>query len=201
LVLFWLAKRHPDYCLHGIDSDLGLVQQANLVAKEMVLSYPLFRVGDLTKMKLSHGQYDLICSSDVLEHIEDDVTVLYRFRFALNKTGKLILHLPLKHQDQWRFFPVFRKHVVSDHVRDEYLPKEIRSKLQSSGFEILDLSYGFGWQGELAFELNNLFWRYPILRAMLALLTFPLSLYLAYRDVNVPHPQGNSLVILAQPQT
>jgi hypothetical protein len=110
------------------------------------------------------------------------------------------LHLPLRHQEQWRFFPIFRNHIVEDHVRDEYTPAEIRAKLEETGYQLLDIRYGFGRAGELAFELNTLWWTIPAARALLALLSYPLALWLAYRDVNGSPRRGNSLIVLASPR-
>jgi len=97
-------------------------------------------------------------------------------------------------------FPVFRHHTIPDHVRDEYTQDEIQAKLAQTGFRIQSLGYGFGLPGELAFELNNLFWQQPPLRTLIALATFPAAILLGYVDCRLPPTQGNSLVILAQPR-
>jgi 2-polyprenyl-3-methyl-5-hydroxy-6-metoxy-1,4-benzoquinol methylase len=200
LVLFWLAARYSAYRLHGIEIDSARVARNQAVARKMGLTGLTFEQGDLSNIDIAKAMYDLIFSVDVLEHIEDDVGVLRAMRGALKPDGVLILHLPLRHQDQHRSFPVFKHHIVDDHVRDEYLPEEIGAKLEATGFDVQDLRYGFGWQGELAFELNNLCWEMVPIRALLALLTFPLAWYLAYRDVNAAIPRGNSMIILARPK-
>jgi hypothetical protein len=83
-------------------------------------------------------------------------------------------------------------------VRDEYLPEEINEKLETAGFQVLRMRYGFGWLGELAFELNNLFWNHAFPRAFSALLTYPLAWLLAYLDVNTKIKSGNSIILVAQ---
>lgn len=200
LVLFWLATRYPGYRLHGVEIDSAKVARNQAVAQRMGLPSPLaFEQGDLSSIDVAEATYDLIFSIDVLEHIVDDVRVLRTLRSALKPSGVLLLHLPLRHQDQRRIFPAFRNHTVADHVRDEYLPEEIQTKLEATGFEMQDLRYGFGWQGELAFELNNLFWEMTLVRALVALLTYPFAWCLAYLDVNDTITRGNSLIILARP--
>jgi SAM-dependent methyltransferase len=157
-----------------------------------------FVEGDLSEFETVGGPYDLIISIDVLEHIADDTRVLRMFRRALKPHGALILHLPLRHQEQRRIFSAFKRHLVSDHKREEYTPVEIQTKIEKAGFRLQSLRYGFGWQGELAFELNTLVWTVPPIRAALALLTYPLAWWLAYWDVCTVHSQGNSLIVVAQ---
>ena len=196
--LFWLARRQPNWRLFGIDSDAGLLEHNRQIASVLGLSNLQFRTGDAGQGEpgLSHN---LIFSVHVLEHIEDDVETLTAWRHALARQGHLLLHVPLHHQMQKRVFPAFKKHTISDHVRDEYTEQGIRTKLAQAGFVVRSLTYGFGPLGELAFELNYLFWQRPWLRASVAVATFPLAILLGYLDSCYPAGQGNSLVILAQP--
>jgi 2-polyprenyl-3-methyl-5-hydroxy-6-metoxy-1,4-benzoquinol methylase len=199
LVLFSLASWCSESCLHGIEIDPELVAQSQAIARALHLTSVTFEQGDLASMDTVGGPYDLIFSIDVLEHIREDVDVLQKLRRAIQDQGVLVLHLPLRHQEQRRIFSPFKKHTVADHVRDEYLPSEIEAKLKASGFHVHDLNYGFGWCGELAFEFNNLFWRQPWLRAVIALLMYPLSWWLAFCDINDSPSRGNSLIIVAKP--
>ena len=199
LVLFALAKQQRGFQLHGIELNTALVLESNEIAEKLHLGCLTFESGDLAAMDSMGGPYDLIFSIDVLEHIVEDVRVLHTLYRAVKEDGTLVLHLPLRHQRQWRFFSTFKNHTVPDHVRDEYTPDEVQAKLEKAGFEMKDLRYGFGRQGELAFELNTLFWRNPILRAALALLTFPFAWWLGYRDVNASLVSGNSMIFLAKP--
>jgi SAM-dependent methyltransferase len=198
LVLFWLATRNPDYELVGVEIDPRVVAQTQAVAKALSVPPPEFRHVDLSTIELLEAQCDLVISIDVLEHIPDDVGVLRKLRRVVKPEGYLLLHLPLRHQEQQRIFPVFKRHVISDHVRDEYLPDEIERKLESAGFLMQALYYGFGWQGELAFELNTLLWWLPPARALLAALTYPLAWWLALWDVNSTPRRGNSMIIVAR---
>jgi 2-polyprenyl-3-methyl-5-hydroxy-6-metoxy-1,4-benzoquinol methylase len=199
-LLLWLATHYPGYVLYGIDSNCDKVRQNQIVAQKLQIgSRLIFKCADLSCTSLPEKTYDLIVSIDVLEHIFDDMQILHAFRTALKLTGVLILHVPLRHQEQRRIFPFFKNHVVDSHVRDEYLPEEIRAKLKSAGFRIHDVCYGFGWRGELAFELNTLFWNVPPLRKFLAWISSPLAWYLAYQDVNMNSEKGNSIIALAVP--
>lgn len=199
LLLFALSKKYPSYQLRGIELDDSLVNECNQIARGMGLACVAFKQGDLSAVEEVDGFYDLIVSIDVLEHILDDERVLRTLREGVKESGRLVLHLPLRHQLQQRIFGVFRRHTVNDHVRDEYLSEEIRTKLDRSGFQLQELRYSFGWSGELAFELNALGWQRRVIRAFMALITFPLALHLAYRDVKAPPIRGNSMIVLAAP--
>lgn len=199
LVLFWLAKRYPLYSLLGIEIEEEKVIRNRDIAMSLGINDRLsFVHSDISKISFDEDIYDLIISLDVLEHIVADVEVLQSFYRALKPHGWMVLHLPLRHQLQRRSFPVFRNHLVGDHVRDEYLPQEIEAKLKRAGFQMVNLCYGFGTVGELAFELNNLFWTIPWLRAIIAILLYPLTWVLALWDVNKQHREGNSMIIIAQ---
>ncbi len=199
LVLFAMAQTYPHVHLHGIEIDPDIVQANGEIVRMTGLEKVLtFSRTDLVVADIGKARYDMLISVDVLEHILDDVAVLLAFRAALKPGGVLLLHLPLRHQQQRRILPAFKRHLIADHVRDEYLPEELTEKLERAGFEILRMRYGFGWQGELAFELNSLFWNYPLLRAFFALLTYPLAWFLAYLDVNAEIVRGNSIICVAR---
>ena len=117
---------------------------------------------------------------------------------SLKPGGYLIIHVPLRHQLQQRIFKSFENHTVSDHVRDEYLPEEIMDIIQRANCDVVDLQFGFGFWGELAFELNNLFWDNRVLRNISALFFFPISMICGYRDIQINYTRGNSILLIAR---
>jgi 2-polyprenyl-3-methyl-5-hydroxy-6-metoxy-1,4-benzoquinol methylase len=198
-VLFWWARKRHDWDLLGVDCDENTIIWNRQISRALNLPHLNFEVQRAESVIVS-TQYDVIISIDVLEHIPDDQATLMAWRGHLKPTGILLIHVPLRHQLQKRFLPVFKQHTVPDHVRDEYTEEEIATKLRLAGFEVLSIAYGFGSLGELAFELNNVFWRRPALRNTFALITFPLALLIGYLDVCFPpRTRGNSLIILARP--
>jgi 2-polyprenyl-3-methyl-5-hydroxy-6-metoxy-1,4-benzoquinol methylase len=195
---FWLARRYPDYCFSALESNPQLVITGKEIAAKMRYEHVEFvqaNVIDLNEV----AKYDLIYSIDMLEHIVDDVGVLHRFHRALKPNGHLVLHLPRRHQEHRRFFPFFKTHTTPDHVRDEYTAEEIQALLGETQFKIKYLRYGFSILGELAFELNYMFWSCTPLRVLTALLTHPLCVWLAYLDIRRDYDDGNSLIIHAKP--
>jgi 2-polyprenyl-3-methyl-5-hydroxy-6-metoxy-1,4-benzoquinol methylase len=194
----WLALHYPGYQITAVEIEPDLVESARRAATALGLGNVEFIQRDITTLR-DEGIYDLVVSMDVLEHIEDDVEILHGFYRALRPGGQLLLHLPRRHQEHWRFFPAFREHTTPEHVRDEYTAEEIREKLDQAGFQIEYLRYGFSPWGEMAFELNNLFWRHMALRLPIALILHPLCVWLGYMDTRQDYDDGNSLLILARP--
>jgi SAM-dependent methyltransferase len=143
--------------------------------------------------------YDLVISIDMLEHIKDDLGLLRQFRQALKPGGYLVLHVPRRHQEQWRLLPMFRRHKVEAHVRDEYTAGELRQVVEAAGLRVVELRETIGRWGEVSFELNQLFWPWSTLRYCAAILTYPLAVPLGYLDVRRNPSRGNSLLITATP--
>lgn len=75
-------------------------------------------------------EFDVIGAFDVLEHIEDDVTVLREVRAALKKNGFLFITVP---QHGWLWSTVDE---YACHVR-RYSASDLHTKLESAGFEIV----------------------------------------------------------------
>ncbi len=201
--LFWLAEHFPQMQLEGIDTDAPHIAGCQLASQVLGFSNLHFRLGNPYDLPTT-ATYDLLIAIDVLEHLPDDAAGLAAMVTALKPGGYLAVHVPLRHQIQNRIIGAFRSHTVSDHARDEYLPEEIVERVTQAGLEIQEFTYGFGYWGELSFELNNLFWRNRWLRYISALTTLPLALVLGYRDACQHLVFGNSMVLLARrptPQT
>lgn len=195
--IFWLAQKFPHLRIWGIDTDAA--QIAGCIKARDALGLTNLDFAAASPFDIDPAtRYDLIIAIDVLEHIPDDEGALALFARLLRPGGLLAVHVPLRHQVQQRVLPVFARHTVSDHVRDEYLPEEIRAKVEGAGLVVEEFTYGFGFWGELSFELNNLFWARGWLRALTALLTLPLALVLGYRDACQRLVFGNSMALLAR---
>ena len=195
--LFWLARRFPSARLEGVEIDPVQVSECQQAAEAQGYSHLKFKIGTFQEIS-EEGAYDLIISIDVLEHVPDDAGMLLKMASLLHPGGAALIHVPLRHQLQRRIFSVYGKHSVHDHVRDEYLPDEIRTKVEQAGLTVVKLEYGFGVWGELSFELNNLFWTNRALRTITAMLTLPVSLVSGYIDARSKPARGNSILIVAR---
>lgn len=195
---FWIAKKYPNWKIKGIDTDEIVIGQNIKISQFLGLQNLFFEnisIEDISEQAI----YDIVYTADVLEHIENDIIALSVLNKAIKKNGLLILHLPLNRHLCRRIFPWFKPIVMPDHVREEYTVEEITKKLLETGFSIIEIGFGYSWKGELAYELNYMFWERKWLRKMIAtLLHIPVNV-LAYLDVQAPHPQGNSIIVVAKP--
>jgi SAM-dependent methyltransferase len=83
---------------------------------------------------LAGEKFDFIYSSNVLEHIDDDLSALHSLNNQLEPEGKLVLYVPAL------------KFLYSSHDRSighyrRYSRTEIKEKLKKAGFEIDSISY------------------------------------------------------------
>lgn len=76
-------------------------------------------------------EFDLVGSFDVIEHIEEDETVIAQMFQAIKPGGGLLLTVP-QHKALWS-----GSDVRACHVR-RYEANELRDKVKNAGFEILD---------------------------------------------------------------
>jgi len=100
------------------------------------LSYAAERVPQATFMQLDaralpySDEFDVIGAFDVLEHIEDDVTVLTEMHRALKSDGVLLLTIP-QHDWLWSASDEYACHAR------RYSARDIHQKLANAGFSIL----------------------------------------------------------------
>lgn len=76
------------------------------------------------------NEFDVIGAFDVIEHIEEDETVLAEMRKALRQQGGVIIAVP-QHPSLWSPADEYAKHVR------RYQRGELEKKLQSAGFRVL----------------------------------------------------------------
>lgn len=78
-------------------------------------------------------ELDAIGAFDVIEHIEEDVAVMKNVFQALKPKGYFFITVP-QYQWMWSYLDDYAKH------KRRYTSKELKSKLQSVGFEVVFLS-------------------------------------------------------------
>jgi len=93
--------------------------------------------------KLGEGTFDSAVCLNVLEHVEDDVTVLHRLLQVLRPSGKLLLLVPAHEVLSGRM------DVLAGHYR-RYNGKALGRKLIAAGFELVSSQFlnplgGVGW--------------------------------------------------------
>jgi len=127
----WRLGQQPGLALEGVDYNPLRVARAARNAPHAQIH--LADLNQLTEKK----PYDVILSSQVIEHVEDDVGLLRRLRALLQPDGTLILGTT--NEGSWlqqRRIRTLAGAFQTDHVHF-YTEREIRRKLRDAGFGIL----------------------------------------------------------------
>ena len=85
------------------------------------------------------AEFDVVCAFDVLEHVDDDQTVLRELAAALHPGGGLLVTVP-QHKWLWSAADDYGRH------RRRYTKHEIETKIRSAGFAIVRST---GWMATL----------------------------------------------------
>lgn len=123
-VLSGIAQRFPAALLSG--SELFL--EGLSFAASRLRSVELMQM-DARRIPFTDA-FDVIGAFDVLEHIEEDTSVLSQIQTALKAGGHLIVTVP---QHRWLWSSVDE---YSHHVR-RYKAKELHQKIKDAGFQIV----------------------------------------------------------------
>lgn len=86
------------------------------------------------KLPLMNKSFDLVLALDVIEHIEDDNSVIREFNRVLSPGGWLIITVPA-------FMSLWSEHDVAVHHKRRYALHELINILKSGGFRIEWASY------------------------------------------------------------
>ena len=128
-VMFDDLSNHGD--VHGIEPDEGLVDAVPRWAGVVEQAF-------FGRDYESDRQYDLVLMLDVLEHIEDDVGALDSLRQLLVPGGAAIITVPA-------LMSLWSAHDEANLHFRRYERPQLRRLLTSSGFNVRELHYFFGW--------------------------------------------------------
>jgi SAM-dependent methyltransferase len=186
----WISELMPASRVLGIDASQKAIQQASLLAERNGKANLFFELHDLSNLSFE-SCFDLVICLDVLEHIVDDEGVIRRLQASLIPGGKMIIHVPRRHQDQYRAFDGWVKWSDHGHVRDEYTPDEIVERLLRGNLEILSCQPTFFPAQAPFWEISTKLWSKPALNWLL----FPLLLACARLGGMFPSRDGNGILI------
>lgn len=161
-------------------------------------------VEDLTQ-PLHAGEFDLILSVDVMEHIADDVTVFRNFHRALQPGGTVIINTPSTlggsgaHASGDESF-------IGEHARVGYDPDDLARKLESAGLIVERRQFTYGLWGTAAWRLGIKVPMRMLGRTRLSffilpiyyLVTFPVTLLLMVLDYVLVPSRGSGLLFTAR---
>lgn len=193
-----LARRHPNWQVVGVDLALDRARYAIEAAKHYRLSNLEFRVGDLANLGYEN-EFDLIVNSDVLEHIEDDRTVIRNLFRALRPGGHLIVTSPSIPQRRHMALVRWRERRINfsvreyGHVRDGYSKADLDEKFRDAGGRVVSSYFTFGVFGTLAFDVFFVIGDNAPNPLVFAL-TFPWLLTLGVLDLHFPSQVGSAIL-------
>jgi SAM-dependent methyltransferase len=126
-VLSGIHQEFPKVVLYGSD----LFVEGLMHAQKRVPKAFLFQM-DARNIPFAE-EFDVIGAFDVLEHIEEDETVLIQMHQAVCQRGGIILTVP-QHPFLWS-----RRDDYAHHLR-RYTAQELRAKVENAGFEVLKIT-------------------------------------------------------------
>ena len=114
---------------------------AMLEAKEITeQAYGGVLRGDATKLPFADNTFDCVVTSEVLEHIQDDVSAISELHRVLKPGGSLGVTVPSWWPEKINWMLSDEYHApksVGGHVRI-YSATELKAKLRSAGLEVID---------------------------------------------------------------
>ena len=196
---YYLAKKFKNAKVTGVELKQDLVDDCLEFTANAKIKNLSFIRGDLLKFQTGE-KFDLIISVDVLEHIEDDRTLMRRFSDLLKPGGVLLISTPSllrSHEHDGSF--------VGEHFREGYSREDIEEKLNEAGLKIKEFEYSYGLFGDIS-------WRMGIRNTMqlmakgaagraagvlyLGVVLLPVLLFMVL-DFSIKNRQGTGIVVTA----
>lgn len=194
-----IATRWPKANVVALDPDSVAISQARQRSRKLRIEWICGEIGRAPVQ----GPFDLIVSTDVLEHIADDAEALTWLRERLTAAGRLVLHVPASPQTHlFRSLVVaMRREVASGqgpHLREGYSRDELTAVAQAAGLRVEFLGSTFHRRPtRWAADLES--WAFLTGRRWLKLLGLP-ALLLAGTAERRPDAtsSGNGLLLVAR---
>ena len=197
LMVLACARHFPKATVMGVDLlasqnaiNNRIVQQLGMSERVSFETWDVFRLPEL-------GTFDLIISSDSLEHLEDDLSGVMMFRQALNPGGNLLVHVPHVtrnlfgwHRQNWMD--------IEGHVRPGYTRAGLTTLLQQGGLRVKRCEYTYNSFETLANDISKLITGARERNKSVYAIMFPwLMLVARLGSLNQTIADGSGLVALA----
>lgn len=127
---FLLAKRGATVV--GVELDGKKVADAKKIAQNWKFHDLTFIAGDVTKMdQMSLGQFDAIFCLAIMEHIQDDVTLLQQIQSMLKPGGMFVMEVPSARR---KTIPDIER--ADGHMRPGYFFEQVPELLHGTGLSV-----------------------------------------------------------------
>ncbi len=201
---YFMAKNLQPNKIHAVDVKDDWIKDSEQFFKDQNFNNVTFAIEDLTKINYQN-EFDLIVCVDVMEHIEDDVTVFKNFFAALKSGGFVLINTPSifggsdVHDEHEESF-------IGEHARDGYSFEDLKSKMEPLGFKVHNSKYNYGFWGDKSWRLGI---KYPmqmlnkskllfIVLPFYYLVTFPFTLLMMYIDYKSENKVGSGITFIAK---
>ena len=201
---YFMSKRMNPCQILSVDVKENWINDCRHFFKQRKINNVSFDVEDLTSIN-HQSNFDLIVCVDVMEHINEDVTVFRNFYESLTSGGFLLINSPSifggsdVHEDDEESF-------ISEHARDGYSKEDLESKLHPLGFSTYKCRYTYGFWGDKAWRLGI---KYPMLLLNISkifllilpiyyLMTIPFTLMMMYLDFTKVSKTGSGINFIAK---
>ena len=98
---------------------------------------------DAAKLDLPTKSFDNVVAFDIMEHLDDDIAFCQQVQHLCRESGRFILSVPNKEDNQPRIMGLTHMHHVDKTHRREYSKEGLQSLLEDNGFNILKIQPQF----------------------------------------------------------
>lgn len=88
----------------------------------------------IERIPFKNTSFSIVNAFDVLEHVEDDISVLKEIRRIMTDKGSLVITVPA-------FMSLWSQHDVANFHKRRYSAEELTQKLEKAGFKVKRISY------------------------------------------------------------
>jgi len=191
------ARKFPDAEVIGIDLDERQNRDNNTIVEKLGIAKTLrFITRDAMRLP-DLGTFDLIISTDMLEHLEDDVEGVRVFYKALDVGGHLIVHVP--HLTRYTFGWKRENWMdIEGHVRPGYTMEGVINLLIKGGFKVRDCIFNYNSMETLANDISKLITGAQQANKGFYAIAFPFLMAIVFLgSLYRPRNDGSGLVALA----
>jgi cyclopropane fatty-acyl-phospholipid synthase-like methyltransferase len=192
------ARRFPSAVVIGVDLDERQNCDNNEITAKLGLSKNLsFLTWDVMKLQ-DLGKFDLIISTDMLEHLEDDLGGVRMFHDALESGGYLLVHVP--HLTRKTFGWKRENWMdVEGHMRPGYTKDGLMELLTKGRFKVRDCIFNYNSYETLANDISKVITGAKQANKGLYAVAFPFLMMIVFLgSLYRPRHDGSGLVALAR---
>ena len=193
---FWLARKYPGHRITGLEIVADMVQQCKIVKEKIGLGNVEFLQGDVEEPFSLPKKFNLVYSTHVLEHVEDDSSALRNIYDSMAIGGTLILQVPRKSSEAEGLSE--QDHYMGHHRK--YTEENLLSKMEEVGFQVVEVRQCYGSLGSYAYDLDR---NLAAMNSPIHLhgILFPIALLLGYIDsMFTKNPQRGGLIAIGMRQ-